>query len=159
MNKNGYTLVELIVGTLLLSILIIYMTSLLVDIKEKEITSGIDSKALVVEATVTKIINSEINKLGLINFAKISNNNNEEIIKLNFKNGTSKYIKIINKNHIIYGNENKIDLEKDLPNNYLVEEAFVENSIYGLNKMVIKIKNKENDKLDFNIEAYSYDKN
>lgn len=158
-NKKGYTLVELIVGLSLLSIIIVFMMSLLVDLKAKENEEGIDTEAQVLQATLSKTINSDINKYGVDNFSSIvSTNENEDIIKITFKDNTSKYITITNDTNISYGSLEETEMIKDLPEQYIVSDAYVLNDDTGLKKIVIEIENKNNDKLNFNIEAYSYDK-
>lgn len=157
MNKNGYTIMELVVGLALLSIIIVFMMMMLVNLKMKEDKNGIDTKALTLEATMTKTINSDINKKEVLAFSEVlSSNSNEQTLRIDFMDNTYKLIRIINNNKIIYGTETSIDIEKTLPNGYEVSNAFVENNSYGLSKIVIEVENKNNEKMNFNIEAYSY---
>lgn len=160
MNKKGYTLVELIVALSLLSIIIIFMMSLLVDLKAQEKEAGIDSEAQIMEATIVKTINSDIVKKGVNNFSSlVSTNENEDIIKITFNDNTDKYITITDKTNISYGTLEEKDLIKDLPEGYEVKDSYVLNSSSGLKQIIIEIENKTNNKFDFNIEAYSYDEN
>lgn len=160
MNKKGYTLVELIVALSLLSIIIIFMMSLLVDLKAQEKEAGIDSEAQIMEATIVKAINSDIVKKGVNNFSSlVSTNENEDIIKITFNDNTDKYITITDKTNISYGTLEEKDLIKDLPEGYEVKDSYVLNSSSRLKQIIIEIENKTNNKFDFNIEAYSYDEN
>lgn len=160
MNKKGYTLVELIVALSLLSIIIIFMMSLLVDLKAQEKEAGIDSEAQIMEATIVKTINSDIVKKGVNNFSSlVSTNENEDIIKITFNDNTDKYITITDKTNISYGTLEEKDLIKDLPEGYEVKDSYVLNSSSGLKQIIIEIENKTNNKFDFNIEAYSYNEN
>ena len=130
---------------------------MLVNLKMKEDKNGIDTKALTLEATMTKTINSDINKKEVLSFSEVlSSNNNEQTLRIDFTDNTYKLIRIINNNKIIYGTETSIDIEKTLPKGYEVSNAFVENNSYGLSKIVIEVENKNNEKMNFNIEAYSY---
>lgn len=160
MNKKGYTLVELIVALSLLSIIIVFMMSLLVDLKAQEKEAGIDSEAQIMEATIVKAINSDIVKKGVNNFSSlVSTNENEDIIKITFNDNTDKYITITDKTNISYGTLEEKDLIKDLPEGYEVKDSYVLNSSSGLKQIIIEIENKTNNKFDFNIEAYSYNEN
>lgn len=155
MNKKGYTLVELIVALSILSVIIVLMMTFIVDLKKKEIDAGIDTKAMITEATLSKTINSDINKYGLFSFTgdelqgEIYNR-----ITLDLENNTKRYIIIENKNHIIYKDEEKIILEKELPANYEIKETIIENE--KLHRLIINAENKNNSSLKMNIEAYHY---
>ncbi len=160
MNKKGYTLVELIVSMSLLSIIIIFMMSLLVNLKADENEQGIDTKALVLQATLSKTINSDINKLEAENFSSlVPADENKKITKITFKDNTEKFITITNDKKIAYGTKDENTIIKDLPNGYLVKDMYVTNNSTGLMKIIIEVENKNNHKFDFNIEAYSYNKN
>ena len=118
MNKKGYTLVELIVSMSLLSIIIIFMMSLLVNLKADENEQGIDTKALVLQATLSKTINSDINKLEAENFSSlVPVDENKKITKITFKDNTEKFITITNDKKI-YLTENIKDNFKLMSNDF-----------------------------------------
>ena len=140
MNKKGYTLVELIVALSILSVIIVLMMIFIINLKKKEIDAGVDTKAMITEATLSKTINSDINKYGLFSFTgEDIQNQLFTKITLDLENNTKRYIIIENKNHIIYKDEEKIIIEKDLPANYEIKETIIENE--KLHRLIINAEN------------------
>lgn len=147
MNNKGYTILELVVALALLSIIIVFMMALLVNLKMKEDKNGVDTKALLVEASLVKTINSDIEKRNVSDFSLLSTENEgEKIIKINFTDGSYKILKVKHNNKIIYGTDDEIDIEKTLPSGYYVDDVYVENNDYKLCKLVIKVENINNKK-------------
>lgn len=87
MNKNGFTLVELIVSIVLVSIVLVSMTSTLVKLKETYNVVNEDADARIYGATISKIINDDFLKNNGIR--DISCSNDEDMSSCEIVLGTN----------------------------------------------------------------------
>ncbi len=87
MNKNGFTLVELIVSIVLVSIVLVSMTGTLVKLKETYNVVNEDADARIYGATISKIINDDFLKNNGIR--DISCSNDEDISSCEIVLGTN----------------------------------------------------------------------
>ena len=62
MNKKGFTLIELIVSIILVSIVLISMTGTLVKLKDTYSVVNEDADARIYGATISKIVNDDLLK-------------------------------------------------------------------------------------------------
>ncbi len=87
MNKNGFTLVELIVSIVLVSIVLVSMTGTLVKLKETYNVVNEDADARIYGATISKIINDDFLKNNGIR--DISCSNDEDMSSCEIVLGTN----------------------------------------------------------------------
>ena len=87
MNKNGFTLVELIVSIVLVSIVLVSMTGTLVKLKETYNVVNEDADARIYRATISKIINDDFLKNNGIR--DISCSNDEDMSSCEIVLGTN----------------------------------------------------------------------
>ena len=87
MNKNGFTLVELIVSIVLVSIVLVSMTGTLVKLKETYNVVNEDADARIYGATISKIINDDFLKNNGIK--DISCSNDEDMSSCEIVLGTN----------------------------------------------------------------------
>lgn len=87
MNKNGFTLVELIVSIVLVSIVLVSMTGTLVKLKETYNVVNEDADARIYGATISKIINDDLLKNNGIR--DISCSNDEDMSSCEIVLGTN----------------------------------------------------------------------
>ncbi len=87
MNKNGFTLVELIVSIVLVSIVLVSMTGTLVKLKETYNVVNEDADARIFGATISKIINDDFLKNNGIR--DISCSNDEDMSSCEIVLGTN----------------------------------------------------------------------
>lgn len=112
MNKNGFTIVELIISVTILSIVMVFALNLLVVLKEKETSLDTDTDMVLNQAFVSKKINGDIFKNGGIKSLNCTTTkcdftfNNEEKKTLTLTN---------NKKTIKYENEENVELTRTLP--------------------------------------------
>lgn len=87
MNKNGFTLIELIVSIVLVSIVLVSMTGTLVKLKETYNVVNEDADARIFGATISKIINDDFLKNNGIR--DISCSNDEDMSSCEIVLGTN----------------------------------------------------------------------
>lgn len=87
MNKNGFTLIELIVSIVLVSIVLVSMTGTLVKLKETYNVVNEDADARIYGATISKIINDDFLKNNGIR--DISCSNDEDMSSCEIVLGTN----------------------------------------------------------------------
>ncbi len=87
MNKNGFTLVELVVSIVLVSIVLVSMTGTLVKLKETYNVVNEDADARIYGATISKIINDDFLKNNGIR--DISCSNDEDMSSCEIVLGTN----------------------------------------------------------------------
>ena len=60
MNKKGFTLIEVIVSVVLVSIVMVTLTSTLVELKKKSETVALNTDAIIYSSVASRVINSDI---------------------------------------------------------------------------------------------------
>ena len=178
-NKKGFTIIELVMGIGLLSIVTVFMLVVIVDLRNTETASGIDTKALLTQAIVSAAINRDLNRYsidedGIVD--KTSEESTDEVeltgipnvwkkIVFSFGSGQDKMLVLYNKiadqnkaTSIFYGeNSGNVDFKRTLPDGYYftgVEITTLEGTKYK--KITINVKSDTNSDLDYTIEAYFY---
>ena len=112
MNKNGFTIVELIISVTILSIVMVFALNLLVVLKEKETSLDTDTDMVLNQAFVSKKINGDIVKNGGIK----SLNCTTTKCDFTFNNDVKKTLTLTNnKKTIKYENEENVELTRTLP--------------------------------------------
>lgn len=112
MNKNGFTIVELIISVTILSIVMVFALNLLVVLKEKETSLDTDTDMVLNQAFVSKKINGDIVKNGGIK----SLNCTTTKCDFTFNNELKKTLTLTNnKKTIKYENEENVELTRTLP--------------------------------------------
>ena len=70
MNKKGITLIEIIISIVLISIVLIFLFSLLVMVRDINDESEINSTYLINKSLILKNIESDLSKAGSVNISK-----------------------------------------------------------------------------------------
>lgn len=151
-KKNGFTLVELVLSVTLLSIVLIFMMTALVELKDKESENGADAKLLVNQAIIAKTINGEIITNGLDTVSACASLN---CFNLTFSNGVTKTLKLMSDNQtIFYGNDNVTDFIRTLPSDrtYSSIHYYIYANLEIIKITVSKVYKNE----DYDIELYNY---
>ena len=74
MNKKGFTLIEVIVSVVLVSIVMVSLTATLVEIKKKSTTVSTNTDAVVYSSIISRVINSDIARHNGIKFIECEPN-------------------------------------------------------------------------------------
>ena len=151
-DKRGFTLVELVLSVTLLSIVLIFMMTALVELKDKENENGADAKLLVNQAIISKTINSDIIVSGLESISACADMN---CFNLTFSNGTTKTLKLMADNQtIFYGSEEVTDFIRTLPSDrkYSSIHYYIYANLELIKITVSKVYKTE----DYDIEIYNY---
>lgn len=115
MKKNGFTIIELIVGVGLLSLVTIFMLAIIIDLRDTEQANGVDTKALIMQAIISKTLNNDVIRNAEVNMKVLSNelkrnkandpsfdpNNYKEKAKVSIQLGDkSKFISLYNNSEV-----------------------------------------------------------
>ncbi len=151
MMKKGFTLVELLVSIVLLSIVMLFMTNFVLSFKEQKKESNIDVNLMTNQAAISKTINYDVATYG------IDDVECESSIKctITFDDESSKTIELTNnKNSIKYYNSSNVYLIRTLSSDTFEEITYSSEELeYGtFYKIVISLTNNQ----DYNIEIYDY---
>ena len=151
-SKNGFTLVELVLSITLLSIVLIFMMSMLLALKDKEASNGADAKMLVNQAIISKAVNGDILNHGLESVNPCSSSN---CYILTFSNGDEKTLKLMSNNQtLFYGSEKQTDFVRTLPSGrtYSSIHYYMYSNLEIIRVSVSKIYRNE----DYDVEIYNY---
>lgn len=147
--KKGFSLVELIISIVLLTIVLLFMLGLLIRLNSKKEDAS-DLGILVDQAIITKKINGDILNLEGIE----SVNCDATSCLIVFGIGQTKYINLsVDKKTLTYGTISEIEIAKTLPKDYEYDLVTLSNNYYSdikLTKIVISVK----DNPKYNIEIY-----
>lgn len=149
--KKGFTLIELLVSIALLSIVMLFMTSLVISFKDQKENLNIDMNLMVNQASISKTINYDVSNYG------ISSISCESTIKctISFDNSTTKIIEITDSGSSIkYYDASTVYLVRTINNDTFSEityssQLLEEETFY---KIVISLTTNT----DYNIEIYNY---
>ena len=108
--KKGFTLIELLVSLTIISIVIIFITAFVFDLKDEK-SIVVNVPLLVDQVAISKELNNEAVKYGISNIT-LESNNKKAILK--YKNGLIRTIEI-NTNTIKYSEGSNILFVKTLP--------------------------------------------
>ncbi len=112
MNRNGFTIVELIISVAILTIVMVFALNLLVVLNEKEINLDVDTNMVLNQAFVSKKINGDIIKNGGIKLLNCTTT----YCNFTFNNDVTKKMSLINnKKTIKYENEDYVEFTRTLP--------------------------------------------
>ena len=151
-SKNGFTLVELVLSITLLSIVLIFMMSMLVALKDKEASNGADAKLLVNQAIISKAVNGDILNYGLEGVSPCESSN---CYVLTFGNGDEKTLKLMSNNQtLFYGSEKQTDFIRTLPSGrtYSSIHYYLYSNLEIIRVSVSKVYRNE----DYDVEIYNY---
>ncbi len=149
--KKGFTLIELLVSIVLLSIVMLFMTSLVISFKDQKENLNIDMNLMVNQASISKTINYDAANYG------ISSISCESTIKctITFDNSSTKTIEITdNGTSIKYYNASTVYLVRTISSDKFNQityssEVLEEGTFY---KIVISLTTNT----DYNVEIYDY---
>lgn len=150
--KKGFTLIELLISISLLTIVLIFMLSLLLKLTEKRESNG-DLNLFIDQALMSKKINSDI-----YNYNGLSSITCGDALNciFNFNNGTEKHITIsTNQKTISYGTTSFNDFVKVLPEDYTYDAISLVKNTYT-NGDLVKIIIPVTDHPEYNLEVYYY---
>lgn len=151
--KKGFSLVELIVSIILLTIVLIFMLSLLIKLNSKKEESN-DLGLLVDQAIITKKINGDVISLNGIE----SVNCDVLSCTIVFGIGQTKYLNLSeDQRTLTYGTISEIEIAKTLPEDLEYDFITLSNSYYSDIKMT-KISVKVKDNPQYMIEVYDSQK-
>ncbi len=149
--KKGFSLVELIISIILLTIVLIFMLGLLVRLNNKKEDAS-DLGILIDQAIISKKINGDVLNLGGIESVVCDTTS----CTITYGIGQTKYIALsVDKKTITYGTISEIEIAKTLPDEYEYDTTTVSNNIYSninLIKIVVSVK----DAPKYNIEIYDF---
>ena len=77
MNKKGFTLIEVIVSVVIVSLVMTTLTATLVELKKKQETVSLNTNAIIYSSIVSRIINSDIAENNGIKFIECEPNGSE----------------------------------------------------------------------------------
>ncbi len=150
--KKGFTLIELLISISLLTIILIFMLSLLVKLTEKREGNG-DLNILIDQALMSKKMNSDIFNNNGLSSVSCSDGANCTLI---FNNGTEKFISLSeNLKTITYGTSTNNDFVKALPDDYTYASITLLKNNYT-NGDLIKLTISVTDNPIYNLEVYYY---
>lgn len=87
-NKKGFTLIELMVSIVLLSIVLVFMMNTLIKLRDTNLASGVETNILVGQAIISKTINTDILSSGGISSYTCAG----KTVALNLNDGTKREI-------------------------------------------------------------------
>ncbi|MEG2457963.1 MAG: prepilin-type N-terminal cleavage/methylation domain-containing protein [Bacilli bacterium] len=153
MKKNGFTLVELLISLALLSIVLVFMMSALVDLRDEELKTGKDTSVLLNQAFISKAINHDV-----VTSSGISSINCPDTFNCNiiFNNNISKKINLSSdKTTLSYTtpSDNTVTIIKKLPDGYTYK-SMIPKTDTKLKELIIKVEGKSIGFYD--IEIFSY---
>ena len=105
MNKKGFTLIELIVSIILVSIVLISMTGTLVKLKDTYSLVNEDADARIFGATISKIVNDDLLKNNGIKTIECNEDTKVSICEIYMGNNKKRTLEILR-------NETSNDIEK-----------------------------------------------
>jgi len=172
-HKNGFTILELIIGMAILSIATVFMLVTIVDLKNTEQANGVDTKAMLNQAIISSKINNDIVEKGLLSIEaqKETETNVLSAYTLTFNDNTQKELVIYNKDandtqkaiSIYYSklsdtdseetNSTAVDFRRTLPDGYYYSAIDVLIDTPTFKKVIIPVSN---GKHDYSIELYFY---
>lgn len=116
MNKKGFTLIELLVSMIILAIIMVFITTFLLNLSNQKNDAQLDLNLLVNQAAISKILNADANIYGIESVTCPSSKK----CNVTFKSGESltKTIEIVNsKKSIKYYDSNKVYMVRTLEGN------------------------------------------
>ena len=105
MNKKGFTLIELIVSIILVSIVLISMTGTLIKLKDTYSLVNEDADARIFGATISKIVNDDLLKNNGIKIIECNEDTKVSICEIYMGNNKKRTLEILR-------NETSNDIEK-----------------------------------------------
>lgn len=90
--KKGFSLVELLVSLVIISLVMIFISSFILSIKDKKNSFTLNVPTLIDQASISKILNNDANKCEIESIALNSNKK----ITITYKDETSGIIEILN---------------------------------------------------------------
>ena len=105
MNKKGFTLIELIVSIILVSIVLISMTGTLIKLKDTYSLVNEDADARIFGATISKIVNDDLLKNNGIKTIECNEDTKVSICEISMGNNKKRTLEILR-------NETSNDIEK-----------------------------------------------
>ena len=105
MNKKGFTLIELIVSIILVSIVLISMTGTLIKLKDTYSLVNEDADARIFGATISKIVNDDLLKNNGIKTIECNEDTKVSICEIYMGNNKKRTLEILR-------NETSNDIEK-----------------------------------------------
>ena len=108
MNKKGFTLIELIFSLVLVSIVLIFIMSLLSDLKREDSLNSSRSADLLTRSNIISLIENDIINKGVSSISESNKNGSYINIKIDFNDNTTKNL-IVYSNYLVYGAPNKLE--------------------------------------------------
>lgn len=118
--KKGFSLIELLVSLVIISVILVFITSFIVSIKDEKNGLSLNVPVLIDQAAISKILNNDANKNGISSITK--NNNNK--ITITYKDETTGVIEI-SSSTLKYSKNNNVELIKTLKNATFSSISFV----------------------------------
>ncbi|MEG0026239.1 MAG: prepilin-type N-terminal cleavage/methylation domain-containing protein [Bacilli bacterium] len=116
MNNKGFTMIELIVSFTLTSIIIIFLTQIIINLKEVQEYSGIKTDLLIKQSNISNKINKELTQKKIVNIEEC-NDIPDYCLNFIFDDGNNSKLIVDKANKIIAYDGDKIKL--------------IENSFFG----------------------------
>ncbi len=116
MKSKGLTIVELLVSIILLSIIMIFVFSLLIDVRQEELRSNFSSKDVINRSIIIRDIQKDFIEKGISNVT-LTETSTTQTFEFTFLDSTDKTL-IVTADSVKYGNElwkissAKYDLDK-----------------------------------------------
>lgn len=137
MNKEGFTVFELLIGFTFLIIISYFLLTTILNIKDNQQVTLIRNKLIDLKTTITKEINNDIQKHYFKNITPCG----ENCITLNMADNVQKKLEIdITNNKIIYDNDD-YELLKDsyFSPPFILESELVNSSFTARDNSILKI--------------------
>lgn len=121
MNKNGFTMTELIVSIAIIAVVMIFLVNLLVDIRYDKKNELYDTKNQINRAEIIKTIQNDLDGKVITNVTDIGSSSNNLVVNITTNDNSNHIIKA-DSNHISYTSNNKTtkwSLEKNNDETYI----------------------------------------
>lgn len=151
--KKGFSLIELLVSLVIISIVMVFLTSFVLNLRDERGEVNIDIPMYINQASISRALNYDAIEHGGICYININDGN----VEVRYSDRVTKKV-LLNDNTLTYKKGNEVELVKTLNGNKQFAPAYVPSGYpktYGnkrLQKYIIPILNGDNEY----VEVVSY---